>query len=311
MEEISERVNALLDSQLKDWNLASVNYRLLANVRTRGIDLNDFRLLVQFNPERIRSSAAKVDTKSIEERPCFLCEKNRPPEQKGVAFSDDMVILVNPFPIFSRHLTIPSEEHILQRIKNNFGKMLDLAKSLPGFVIFYNGPECGASAPDHLHFQAGNRGFLPIEKDFEERRLLTLVKSASHFEMWQWKHYLRGIISFRGSNVELIIKSFNDIYEGLSEIQKGKPEPMLNILAYFIEGNWIVHIIPRKLHRPSQYFAEDGKKILLSPASVDLGGVLIVPREEDFEKITAEDISDIFRQVCLDDSEIKKLTGYA
>jgi ATP adenylyltransferase/5',5'''-P-1,P-4-tetraphosphate phosphorylase II len=311
MEEISDRVKALLDSQLKEWNLASVNYRLLANVRTREIDFNNFRLLVQFNPERIRSSAAKVDTKSIEERPCFLCEKNRPPEQKGVAFSDDMVILVNPFPIFSKHLTIPSEEHILQRIKNNFGKMLDLAKSLPEFVIFYNGPECGASAPDHLHFQAGIRGFLPIEKDFDNNRLLTKVKSANQFEMWKWKHYLRGIISLRGSNVELLMKSFNGIYEGLSGIQQGKPEPMLNILAYFTDGNWIVHILPRKLHRPSQYFAEEEKKILLSPASVDLGGVLIVPREEDFEKITAEDISDIFRQVCFDDSVINKLTGYA
>jgi len=311
MEEISDRVKELLDSQVKKWNLASVNYRLLANVRTREIDFNDFRLLVQFNPERIRSSAAKVDTKSIEERPCFLCEMNRPPEQTGVDFSDDMVILVNPFPIFPKHLTIPSEEHILQRIKNNFGKMLDLAKSLPEFVIFYNGPECGASAPDHLHFQAGNKGFLPIEKDFEDKRLLTQMKSDRHFETWQWKHYLRGIISLHGSNVEMIMKSFNDIYEGLSEIQQGKPEPMLNILVYFADGRWIVHIIPRKLHRPSQYFAEEEKKILLSPASVDLGGVLIVPREEDFEKITAEDISDIFRQVCLDDSEINKLTGYA
>jgi ATP adenylyltransferase/5',5'''-P-1,P-4-tetraphosphate phosphorylase II len=311
MEEISDRVKALLDSQLKEWDLAAVNYRLLANVRTREIDFGDLKLLVQFNPELIRSSAAKVDTKSIEERPCFLCEKNRPPEQKGVAFSDDMVILVNPFPIFTKHLTIPSEEHILQRIKKNFGNMLDLAQALPDFVIFYNGPECGASAPDHLHFQAGNRGFLPIEKDFEDKRLLTRVKSDSHFEMWQWEHYLRGIISFQGSNVEMIMKSFKEIYEGLSEIQQGKPEPMLNILVYFADGNWIIHIIPRKLHRPSQYFAEEEKKILLSPASVDLGGVLIVPREEDFEKITAEDISDIFRQVCLDDSEIKKLTSYA
>jgi len=310
MEEFSDRVKALLDSQLKDWNLASANYRLLSNVKTREIDFIDFRLLVQFNPERIRSSAAKVDAKSIEARPCFLCEKNRPAEQKGLAFSDNLVILVNPFPIFPRHLTIPSEEHTLQRIRDNFGNMLDLSKALPDYVVFYNGPECGASAPDHLHFQAGNRGFLPIEEDFTNNQLVTRVKSGRHLEIWQWKKYLRGIITLHGSSEELIKNSFSGFYNRLAEIQSGKPEPMLNIIVYFTGDNWTVHIIPRKLHRPSQYFAEEKKRILLSPASVDLGGVLIVPREEDFEKITADDIRDIFSQVCMDESEINKLTSH-
>jgi hypothetical protein len=304
-------VNELFDSQLKDWNLASVNYQLLSKVKTRAVDFDGFRIFVQFNPERIRSSAAKVDAKSIHERPCFLCEKNRPAEQKGIQIGEDLVILVNPFPIFNRHLTIPTNRHTDQRIKGNFGQMLFLAKVLPDFIVFYNGPECGASAPDHLHFQAGNRGFLPVETDFEKMKLVKIIRENHRLETWYWSGYHRGMLTLRGEREENVIEAFLDIYNKLAEMQPGKSEPMLNILAYFSGNKWVVHIIPRKLHRPTQYFAEEDKRILLSPASVDLGGVIIVPREEDFVKITAEDIIDIFSQVCMDENEIINLISYA
>ena len=127
--------------------------------------------MVQFNPGRITSSAAKVDARSIEARPCFLCEKNRPAQQRGISFEQDYTILINPFPIFRRHLTIVSDIHTDQRIAGNFLTMLRLAEALPEYVIFYNGPQCGASAPDHLHFQAGNKGFLLIEDDFRNKGL--------------------------------------------------------------------------------------------------------------------------------------------
>jgi len=303
----SKKVNELFHSQLKEWELARLNYSQLNAVRTKIIDFGTFKILVQFNPERMRSSAAKVDAKSIESRPCFLCSENRPSDQRGVAFDQNMTILVNPYPIFQRHLTITSEEHKDQRILQNFGTMLALAEAIPDFVVFYNGPECGASAPDHLHFQAGNSGLMPLEEDFfngSHTRLLSVIKGV---ELWHWYNYLRGIVSMQGSDREALNEIFQGFYQKFSLIQNDKPEPMLNILVSRYKKDWVIHIIPRKVHRPVQFFLEGDDKILLSPASVDLGGVIITPREEDFLKITKDDIAGIFSQVCFDESEITYL----
>jgi hypothetical protein len=182
--------------------------------------------------------------------------------------------------------------------------MLDLAISIPDYLIFYNGPQCGASAPDHFHFQAGNRGFLPIETDFTRGTFTKLLVVSSGVEIWYWSGYLRGIVTLKGSDIENLVHIFNMFYARLSALQADKPEPMLNILAYSDTKGLIVHIIPRILHRPAQFFKEGSEKILLSPASVDLGGVIITPREEDFEKIKVSDIEDIFSQVCISEKEL-------
>ncbi len=304
---ISEKVNDLFNSQLNQWELAAKNYGHLSEVLTRSVDFERFKILVQFNPERMKSSAAKVDPKSIGDRACFLCAQNRPPEQRGVSFNGNMTVLVNPYPIFNRHLTITSESHTDQRIRNVFDKMLELAKALPEYIIFYNGPQCGASAPDHLHFQAGNRGFMPVEKDFPEGGFAKKVSSDGDTAIWIWSGYLRTMLTLEGSDQATLTSVFTGIFDNFSLLQPGLPEPMLNILAYYDPGKWIIHIFPRKVHRPSQYFAGGKDQILLSPAAVDLGGVLITPREEDFRKITRNDIIDIYRQVCLDKYEMTGL----
>jgi hypothetical protein len=301
----SEKINDLFDAQLNEWELVATNYKLLKKVLSRTLRFSGFEIQVQFNPGRMQSSAAKVDAKSIEARPCFLCSKNRPEQQRGITFENDMTVLVNPFPIFPRHLTIPSEYHTDQRILPNFGSMLDLADSLTGYVIFYNGPQCGASAPDHFHFQAGNKGFLPIEKDFTGGELTSLLAIKNGVEIWKWSGYLRGIVTLKGRGKQQLVKGFDDFYRKFAAFQPDKPEPMLNILAYKDLEDFVVHIIPRILHRPSQFFETGSKKILLSPASVDLGGVIIVPREEDYFKINGSDIEDVFNQVCLSGNKIE------
>ncbi|MBP1666155.1 MAG: SpoIID/LytB domain protein, partial [Bacteroidetes bacterium] len=182
----SDQINGFFKTQLSEWELAADNYRQLERIKTRHMTFPGFEILVQFNPERMASSSAKVDAKSIRSRPCFLCEKNRPPEQRGFRFESDFTLLVNPFPIFSRHLTIPSDQHTDQRIRYNFGKMLSLAEALPDYVIFYNGPECGASAPDHFHFQAGNIGFLPVEKDFSSGKFASRIFTRKDAEALHW-----------------------------------------------------------------------------------------------------------------------------
>jgi hypothetical protein len=303
----SEKVSDLFSSQLTEWDLAGINYGLLQRVKTRSIDMDGFEILVQFNPERMRSSSAKVDARSIGARPCFLCRRNRPSQQRGVAFGKNMTILVNPFPIFARHLTIPSDIHTDQLILENFDTMLNLAEAIPDYVIFYNGPQCGASAPDHLHFQAGNRGFLPIETDFSGGKFTTLLSRKSGVDTLQWSGYMRGVVTLKGSDRERLTDVFTGFFRKFSAIQSDRPEPMINILAYSDQDGLIVHIIPRKSHRPAQFFKEGSEQILLSPASVDLSGVIITPREEDFNKITASDVADILRQVCFNENEI---TGF-
>lgn len=305
----SDRINELFSNQLNSWELAGKNYRDLSKVRTKKLVFGGCEILVQFNPGRITSSSARVDESSVKQRPCFLCGSNRPKEQKGISIGDDMIILVNPFPIFRRHLTISSVLHSDQRIRNNFSRMLSLSQSMHLYTVFYNGPQSGASAPDHLHFQAGNIGFMPIEMDFEVRRHASIVSSEPGLEIWKWAGYQRGIITLTGNNREKIVGAFGNLYGQFALIQPERPEPMMNILSGYSADEWTIHIFPRKKHRPEQFFLQGEGKLLISPAAVDLGGVLITPREEDFEKITAEDVTDIFSQVCFNDHEVDQLIG--
>jgi ATP adenylyltransferase/5',5'''-P-1,P-4-tetraphosphate phosphorylase II len=163
-------IDLFIERQLIEWEQAGENYAGLQKVMVRTIPFSGYEMLVQFNPKRIISSSARIDAKSISERPCFLCDHNRPFQQQGLPYENDYIILVNPYPVFRKHLTIPSVRHLPQSISGNFKVMLKLASDLPQFTIIYNGPKCGASAPDHFHFQAVERGVLPIESDFSSKR---------------------------------------------------------------------------------------------------------------------------------------------
>ncbi|MCK5701005.1 MAG: DUF4922 domain-containing protein, partial [Cyclobacteriaceae bacterium] len=281
---ISAQARQLIKDQQQEWELARKNYAGLKNVKIRKLAFDGFDIMVQFNPERIRSSAAKVDAKSIEARPCFLCRDNLPKEQRGIPVLDNYLILVNPFPIFPEHLTIPHLSHIDQRIEDKFADMLELAKSLEDFIIFYNGPKCGASAPDHFHFQAGIKHFMPIDKDYKKASNIYEVKTENGTEIIRWSDYLRTILTFSGKDIALLCTHFNLLFSKLKKLHPEELEPMLNILASWETDRWTIHVFPRQLHRPWQYFEKGDKQILLSPASVDMGGVLITPREEDFNK---------------------------
>lgn len=305
--DFSKQARELIHSQIGEWDLAAKNYGSLKKVKVKTFDFGDYHIDIQFNPERIVSSAAKVDAKSIEARPCFLCQKNLPTQQRGLSFDDEYLVLVNPFPIFPEHLTIPNISHTDQQIFGNFGSMLDLAARLNDFTIFYNGPKCGASAPDHLHFQAGIKGFLPIEDDYSNEKCCLKVRKIGNVTISHWPDYQRGIITLSSNEKVGLIDCFNQLYSKLQVLHTNEVEPMLNILATFDEGEWIIHIFPRTLHRPAQYFETGDKQILLSPAAVDMGGVLITPREEDFIKITETDVMDIFKHVCMDTQSILNL----
>ncbi len=309
MELKNERFADFLLAQNQSWQLSANNYGGLKSVEEREFLIEGCKIRVQFNPERMRSSAAKVDSSSIAARKCFLCNENRPAEQKSLDLSNGFLLLVNPFPIFSRHFTIPSKEHTPQLLIHSLRPLFEIARNMVVYTLFYNGPECGASAPDHLHFQAGENGFMPIESEFEVMKLKdeTLLFRSDNLRIWAFDGYLRKMISFETSDLEQGVKAIENLCARFSEIQPEKAEPMMNLLCYFRDGKWVIHLFPRRLHRPWQFFEEGDRRLLISPASVDFGGVFITPRREDFDKITASDIEDIFQQVSLGDDEFLKL----
>lgn len=302
----NKTVNELLAEQLTSWDTARTNYEALQEVESKVLDVDGYTFRVQFNPARIRSSAAKVDPKSIQERKCFLCKDNLPAAQKGLKFGEGYTVLVNPFPIFLQHLTIPAVEHKDQLIRNRFVHMLELAERLSGFVLFYNGPKCGASAPDHAHFQAGNKGFLPLESEWRSAAG-EVFYSKEGTALYALKEYPAPMLVLTSDSMEKAAGLFDQIY---TLLDKGmEVEPMMNLLAWYEDGQWVVCFIPRTLHRPACYFAEGEENLLISPASVDLGGVFITPLEKDFEKITSQDIRNILQEVCLTESGLNELVN--
>jgi len=299
MDKLNSQIRALFVEQKENWSLARTNFEGLKTVRTKSFSFGDFEVKVQFNPARIVSSGAKVDAKTIAERKCFLCADNRPAEQRAVEFGN-YEILVNPFPIFPEHFTIPRKEHVDQQIKPYFADMLQLAEVLDDYLIFYNGPRCGASAPDHMHFQAGTKDFLPLVNDYKrlkDTHAQLLVESET-FQLFSFNDYLRAVYCIESTDIESARDSFEKLYTHYSNDEN--EEPMLNIVCTFETDKWYTFVLPRKAFRPWQYTAEGDQQLLVSPATVEMCGIFITPVESHFERIAKEDVESILVQVSFD-----------
>ena len=297
--ELGLKVNELFDQQLSVWEMARNNFEGLKTVQIREFDFDGFAVKVQFNPARMVSSGAKVDAKTIAERKCFLCAANRPEVQRGIEWRD-YDILINPFPIFTRHLTIPRREHVDQRLVPYIADMFDLARELTDFVVFYNGPKCGASAPDHMHFQAGNADFLPLVSDYFNLKQVgrtELVETANTTETYLMKDYLRVVYCIESADAVALKEAFMKLYN--SWVVDADVEPMMNVVCLYREGKWYLFVIPRGAFRPWQYTAEGDKQLLVSPATVEVSGLFITPVKEHFERITKEDVVDILIQCTI------------
>jgi len=307
MNKLNSKITELLHEQVSNWELARTNFAGLKTVRTKSFDFGDFEVKVQFNPARIVSSGAKVDAKTIAERKCFLCAENRPAEQNSVD-AGNYLVLVNPFPIFPEHFTIPRKEHVDQQIKPYFADMLELAKALDDYLIFYNGPRCGASAPDHMHFQAGTKDFLPLVNYYTRLKdtHAQLLVESENFQLYSFNNYLRTVYCIESTDVESAKDAFEKLYNHFTSPptleERGERgtgdeiEPMLNIVCTFEDGKWFTFVLPRKTFRPWQYSAEGEQQLLVSPATVEMCGIFITPIEAHFEKITKEDVESILKQ---------------
>lgn len=284
--------------------MAAGNFEALKGVKVKEFDVDGMTVKVQFNPARIVSSSAKVDAKSLKERKCFLCGANRPEVQRGIEWGPDgkYIILINPFPIFPRHLTIPDQRHVDQLIYERVEDMMDLAHELDEYTVFYNGPKCGASAPDHMHFQAGNSDFLTIAPALEKAELKEVAKDGEA-TLYLVDTLPLNVFVVDAKDHKEGARLFKRLYDALPQ-KEGETEPMMNLLCYATPAGERLVVIPRKQHRPSFYGMEGEGKMLLSPASVDMGGVFITPLEKDFVKLDADLVRTIVDELCLSNDEI-------
>jgi hypothetical protein len=301
-ESLADRCGTLLVQQRATWELLRNGYDSLATVETETFSYDGFLFKTQFNPGRIVSSSAKVDERSIRGRKCFLCPAHLPAGQRGFFYRQEHLVLGNPFPIFPEHLTVPHIEHRPQRILPIFSTFLAMVRELaPRYSVVYNGPRCGASAPDHMHLQVGSRGFMPFEEEFASLpadRQLVLAESPV-LRVSSLEKYLRTVIVFESRDEHVLEEAFRRLYDAYQALVNEPDEPLMNIVAFMRRDNYVLGVFARSKHRPSHYFAEGEAKMLLSPAAVDVGGVVTLPIEKDFRRMSPELLTEMFREVSL------------
>ena len=291
-------VNRLIVRQMRDWDVAGANYAALAGAITRSLSLGESTVTLQFNPERRGSSAAAIDKRSLARRKCFLCTELQPAKQKAILWGNHYKIQVNPYPIFSRHLTIADLQHVPQHLAGRVGDMLQLAQSLPEFVVFYNGPLCGASAPDHAHFQAGAKGEMPLCDEILHATTTLLTDSDEGFVGYV-DALGRSLFSIETSTMRAAERYALRLLD-LLPVPAGGDEPMVNVLCWWdtTDRQWHMVFFPRRKHRPACYGEGEGR-LLLSPGAVDMGGLWAVPELKDYDSLTPDMVKALYDELCM------------
>ena len=294
--------------QLEKWDDARNRYHELRNVRTRELAMGASSIQVQWNPARMVSTGASIDKKAIAERPCFLCEANRPKEQTKKSVDNHFDLLVNPYPILPTHFTIPSVKHEPQRIRDIYGEIHKLLDEYPELMVFYNGPKCGASAPDHAHLQAGTSGRLPLQMSWQRlSRNLTLLISLNDDENISLiDEYPCPALLIRSHTPYGDEQLFLRLYEALP-MQDDDAEPMMNIVSWRCDDEYLSVVFPRGKHRPDCYYAQGNDQYIISPGALDMAGLIITPRQEDFECLTSEKALSILNEVSLPKEQLQQV----
>lgn len=294
---------ALLEAQKKSWPQLASAQEGLADIQSRMILGAGYETGVQFNPARKVSAGAAVDAKSIKNRPCFLCSANLPPEQKGILYSKDYLILCNPAPVFAKHFTVVHMQHQPQAIAMSMERLLDLTADLsPEFAVLYNGPACGASAPDHLHFQAIPANSLPLLQSFPGH--FRIINDAA-VKIYCGEGINRAAMVLVGSAKDLLLFQFARLLQAAQKVLSLNDEPMINVLCSSDHGQWRIMIFLRSRHRPDSFYAEGEQRIFISPGAIDMAGLIITPLKLDFDRLDGDMIRDIYREVSLPEETLK------
>ena len=285
----------MFSRELSAHGRAFLNYEALAGVEVKDMTIDGFPAKLFFNPARVRSVMADVSPEVLQQRACFLCpdgvEENQLTHNWESPTGHTYYIRVNPFPIFSPHFTVSSSVHERQELLPHLEAMLHLAKELPEMTIFYNGPMCGASAPDHMHFQAVPRHSLPIEDHFSTNYANAILVQETDLQthLAAVKRVLAmGTIPEEASQT-------GSLTIGASHAEEY--EPRWNIVTWY-EDMWHTVIFFRRESRPMCFFAPEEERILFSPATVEMAGIGIVANRESFDRLTPARLRDIIREVA-------------
>ena len=316
--EESTSLERFFDRQLRQWPETLQRYRDLTDVQTKELPIGQLTLMAQYNPARMRSTGASITKQALEARPCFLCEENRPKEQLSLITLNskpsnlNSTLLVNPYPILPVHFTLPTKQHQPQRIKPLFGEMLSLLVKHPELTVFYNGPKCGASAPDHAHLQAGitqglQGSVLPLQRDWQRlsRNLTTVRQPSDDALLAVVEDYPCTALVIRAKERKASERLFDQLYATLP-IPPEESEPMMNVISWREGDHFLTVVFPRKKHRPDCYYAEGDAQLMVSPGALDMAGLLITPREEDFKKIDSEKVVAILQECAISQEELEK-----
>ena len=294
--------------QLEVWADARQRYHDLRNVQTRELVVGAYSIEAQWNPARMVSTGASIDRKALEKRPCFLCEQNRPKEQFKKNIDNQYDLLVNPYPILPIHFTIPNVKHEPQQIRDAYGEIHKILSEYPELTVFYNGPKCGASAPDHAHFQAGTSGLLPLQQSWKRlsRSLKNIISLNEGEDLSLIEDYCCPALLIRSRTQYGDEQLFRRLYEALPQ-RKDETEPMMNIVSWRQDEEYLSVIFLRRRHRPDCYYAEGDKLFVISPGALDMAGLIITPRAEDFERLTPEQALGILNEVSMTKDELQSV----
>jgi len=302
---LSSLCRNLLAQQKNSWPQLRQGYEAQKAAEMRGVSCPGYSLNVQWNPQRMVSSAARVDPASLRARPCFLCRENLPEAQRAILYRKEYLVLCNPAPIFRQHYTISHVHHRPQSFEPALPAFLALIRDFsPLFTVLYNGPQSGASAPDHQHFQAAPAGTLPVEADIRAAGRLLLQKEMDGVDIFKAMGMGRAVLVLKGANPERVASALLRVIAAMRAVLNAAGEPMMNLMGLYQEGHWMILIFPRGKHRPSVFDLEGEAQILITPASVEMGGLFITPVEKDYRALDARLADAIFQDVSVDEEAL-------
>ena len=285
------------DDQKKTWPTFVQAYESLSSIKTRELSGRNYKIILQYNPARAANCGASVDAESIKSRPCFLCQGNLPMEQKGILYKNQYWILCNPAPVFKNHFTVVSLRHEPQEIFSSLTSLLELAADAsPEYAVFYNGPACGASAPDHLHFQMIPKNVLPL---FAEMKKILPVNAKSLVRCSTLDIYDRSVLVLESKNAGELTEQILNVLKTVQKIMQTNDEPMVNVISDYSSNRWRLIIFLRQKHRPDDYFAKGDKRIFVSPGAIDMAGCIITPLLDNYNRLEHHAIRKIYREVSL------------
>lgn len=308
---INSSLQIFFNQQLEKWDEVRKRYNELSKTETRELTEGNFTIKIQWNPARMVSTGAKLDAKTLAKRPCFLCQKNRPQQQIKISIGN-YEILVNPFPIMPNHFTIPSLEHTPQSVLNSYGMMHELLQEYQELMVFYNGPQCGASAPDHSHLQAGNNGLLPLQSAWKQlsEDLTEIVKLNEEEGIYIINKYPCSALLIKSRTKENDEKLFKQLYNSLIILSVDNQEPPMNIVAWRKDEQYFAVVFPRSKRRPDCFNAQGDQQYMITPGALEMSGLMVTPRQEDFKRITSEKAFDILREVSIDKNILLKVVEH-